>query len=80
MSSLLAGDCPAVLGIVFDRLYVLRNQLVHGGATWNSSVNRAQVRDGTAILAALLPSLIETMVDHPELEFGSVLYPVLESP
>ena len=80
MSSLLAGDCPAVLGIVFDRLYVLRNQLVHGGATWNSSVNRAQVRDGTAILAALLPILIETMLDHPELEFGSVLYPVLESP
>lgn len=30
------------------RLYVLRNQLVHGSATWNSSANRAKVRDGTA--------------------------------
>jgi hypothetical protein len=25
-----------ILAMVFDRLYVLRNQLVHGGATWNS--------------------------------------------
>lgn len=28
-----------ILSILFDRLYVLRNQLVHGGATWNSDVN-----------------------------------------
>lgn len=35
-----------ILSIVFDRLYVLRNQLVHGGATWNSRVNSEQVRDG----------------------------------
>ena len=43
-------DTGAILSTLFDRLYVLRNQLVHGGATWNSSVNRAQVRDGAAIL------------------------------
>ena len=41
-----AGDTAKVLSFVFDRLYVLRNQLVHGGSTWNSGVNRAQVRDG----------------------------------
>lgn len=41
-----AGDTARVLSFVFDRLYVLRNQLVHGGATWNGGVNRAQVRDG----------------------------------
>lgn len=29
-----------VLAIVFERLYVLCNQLVHGGATWNSVANR----------------------------------------
>src|SRR5262245_27967346 len=38
-------DTSRILLVVFDRLYVLRNQLVHGGATWNSSINRAQVRD-----------------------------------
>ena len=77
MQSVLAGDCATVLGIVFDRLYVLRNQLVHGGATWNSTVNRAQVRDGAAILAVLVPILVEIMLDHPELDFGAILYPVI---
>src|SRR3546814_5720700 len=38
-------DTPRILSILFDRLYVLRNQLVHGGSTWNSDVNRAQVRE-----------------------------------
>src|SRR3546814_8730893 len=39
------GDSTRVLSFVFDRLYVLRNQLVHGGSTWNSTVNRAQVQE-----------------------------------
>jgi predicted metal-dependent hydrolase len=45
-----------ILSTLFDRLYALRNQLVHGGATWSSSVNRDQVRDGAAVLGSLLPS------------------------
>ena len=32
-----------ILNTLFDRLYVLRIQLMHGGATWQGSVNRAQV-------------------------------------
>lgn len=44
------GDSVKVLSFMFDRLYVLRNQLVHGGATSNSRVNRAQMRDAAAIL------------------------------
>jgi hypothetical protein len=35
-STLNEGDTSRLLAIVFDRLYVLRNQLVHGGSTWNS--------------------------------------------
>lgn len=66
-----------VLGIVLDRLYVLRNQLIHGGATWNSRVNRAQVRDGVNLMEALVPLIIEFMLDHPELDFGGIAYPVL---
>lgn len=41
--------------VLFDRLYVLRNQLVHGGATWNSAASRAQVHDDAAVLGCLLP-------------------------
>jgi hypothetical protein len=50
-----------VLSFVFDRLYVLRNQLVHGGSTWNSGINRTQVRDGTAILGFLMPVFADLM-------------------
>ena len=77
MHALLAQRTDVVLEIVFDRLYVLRNQLVHGGATWNSQVNRAQVRDGANILGELLPVIVDLMLDHPDRDFGETLYPVL---
>jgi hypothetical protein len=71
------GHTDTVLSIVIDRLYVLRNQLVHGGATWNSSINRAQVKDGAQILLAIVPIVIELMLDHPAEDFGAILYPVV---
>jgi hypothetical protein len=64
--------------VVFDRLYVLRNQLVHGGSTWNSSVNRDQVRDGAAVLGTLLPIFIDIMMDNPYRDWGRPFYPVVE--
>lgn len=77
LASVVAGDTVTVLSIVFDRLYVLRNQLVHGGATWSSAVNRAQVKDGAAIMLAVIPTLIDLMLEHPEIDFGEILYPVI---
>lgn len=71
-------NTPVVLSILFDRLYVLRNQLVHGGATWNSQANRAQVRDGAALLGHLLPVFIDLMMDHPEEDWAMPMYPVVE--
>jgi len=40
LATMKQNDTVTVLSIVFDRLYVLRNQLVHGGSTWNSDTNR----------------------------------------
>ena len=77
-SAFKSGDTPKVLDCVFGRLYMLRNQLVHGGATWNSGVNRAQVRDGAEILATLMPIFVEIMMDHPEADWGRPFYPVVE--
>jgi hypothetical protein len=71
-------DTPRILSVIFDRLYVLRNQLIHGGATWNSSANRDQVRDGAAVLGWLLPIFIDIMMDHPEHEWGMPNYPVVD--
>lgn len=71
-------DTARILAILFDRLYVLRNQLVHGGATWNSDVNRAQVRDGAALLGCLLPIFIDLMMDNPAHEWPMPHYPVID--
>lgn len=71
-------DTGRLLSIVFDRLYVLRNQLVHGGATWNSSVNRRQVIDGSAVLGTLLPVFIDIMMDSPSHDWGRPFYPVVK--
>ncbi len=76
--ALVGQDTLIVLTTLFDRLYVLRNQLMHGGATWSSSVNRAQVRDGAAILAFLLPLFIDLMMDNPDLPWGKAHYPVVD--
>ncbi len=72
------SDTPRVLSFVFDRLYVLRNQIVHGGSTWNSSVNRAQVHDGAAILGFLMPVFVDLMMDNPGNGWGKPFYPVVE--
>lgn len=71
-------DTVRILSILFDRLYVLRNQLVHGGATWNSDVNRDQVRDGASLLGCLLPLFIDLMMDNPDQEWPMPNYPVVE--
>ena len=64
-----------ILSMLFDRLYTLRKQLVHGGATWNSSVNRQQVRDGAEILGTLVPVMAELMMSNPHEDWGPPAYP-----
>lgn len=71
-------DTPMVLAIVFNRLYTLRNQLVHGGATWNSAINREQLQSCTDLMGKLVPLVIEIMLDHPETIWGDAVYPVVE--
>jgi len=51
---------------------------VHGGATWNSDVNRDQVRDGASLLGCLLPIFIDLMMDNPGHEWPMPNYPVVE--
>lgn len=68
---------PAVLGVLFNRIYTLRNQLVHGGATWNGSVNRNQLRDCCNLLGKLVPLIILLMLDNPDTLWGEACYPVV---
>ena len=56
---------------------MLRNQLVHGGATWNGTVNRSQVTDGAAVLANLVPVFINIIMDNPDHDCGKSFYPII---
>ena len=76
--ALRARNTVEVLSLVFDRLYVLRSQLVHGGATWNSRVNQDQVRDGAAILAFLMPVFVDVMMNNRGEDWRRPFYPVVE--
>lgn len=76
-NALASSGSPTLLGIVFNRIYTLRNQILHGGATWNSAVNRAQLQDCVNLLFKLVPVIIELMLDHPDTTWGAPCYPVI---
>jgi hypothetical protein len=72
-------DTGKFLAIVFERLYTLRNQLIHGSATWNSSINRNQLRDGAKIMGRIVPAIVAIMLDNNPRLLGSPAYPVIRS-
>lgn len=72
-------DTAMVLSRVFAGLYTLRNQLVHGGATWSGRVNREQVQLGAQILGDVVPRILELMRRHPEAQWGRPPYPPVDS-
>lgn len=78
-SALASGDTVTVLSIVFSRLYTLRNQLLHGGATYNSQVNREQLRDCTVLLSSIVPTVIELMMDGADQLWGDAVYPLIHN-
>lgn len=59
-------DTNWLLDNLFGQLYTLRNQLMHGSATWQSSLNRDTVEDGTNIMMHLVPVLVNLMLDNPD--------------
>jgi hypothetical protein len=78
MMFLMEKKVPELLGVVLDRLYVLRNQLMHGGATWNSKINRQQVKDACSIMLTLMPLIIATMMGANDENWGEIFYPVVK--
>ena len=74
--ALASEDCHKILSILFSRIYVLRNQLFHGNATWNSAVNRQQVADCSKLLAHLVPVFLMIMMNVPNEKWGQLNYPL----
>ena len=71
-------DTASVLSIVLFRLYTLRNQLMHGGATWSGSTNRDQLRDAPRMMEKLVPAIIHIMMDASGEVWGDPVYPVVD--
>ena len=70
----------SVLEIVFRRLYVLRNQIFHGGATFGTGWGKDQVRQGSRLMASLVPAVLDIMradiEANPDTDiWGKVAYP-----
>ncbi|MFT4746222.1 MAG: hypothetical protein ACI8XG_000292, partial [Congregibacter sp.] len=63
-----------IIELVMTRL-TLRNQIMHGGATLNSNVNRSQLNDGVNLLGKLVSIIIVVMMDNPHALRGEG-YPV----
>lgn len=71
-------NIEGLLEIVLERLYTLRNQLIHGGATFNSKLNRSQLKDACNIMQLLVPIIIDIMLDNGEHDWGEIAYPVVK--
>ncbi|MCR4874749.1 MAG: hypothetical protein K5923_03270 [Clostridia bacterium] len=68
-------DDVELLDYLFTLMSLLRNQIFHGLATYNSSVNREQLKSGVTILEALIPILIEIVLENDDVDWGEVSYP-----
>lgn len=67
---------PRVLvSTIFNRLCVLRNQLMHGSATHNSSKNRNALNRGIGVMERFLPVCIDLMLKNPRKDWGAPRYP-----
>jgi len=66
----------AVLQELFERVYVLRQQIFHGAATCGSRVNRHTLKMGARVLSSIVPVMIEIMITSgPDVDWGEVCYP-----
>lgn len=53
-----------VLSQIFDRLYVLRCQIMHGAATSGSALNRKTLRECSCLLQQLVPAIITIVMER----------------
>ena len=72
-------DTADILMMVYERIYTLRNQIFHGGATFGSKVNRLQLKSALGILADTIPVFLVVMLKHPnETVWGRPYYPLVK--
>ena len=78
-TALANNDTTTVLSIILSRLYVLRNQIMHGGATYGSGANRQQLADCSALMLDIVPLFIELMMAGQNQLWGDAAYPLIDN-
>lgn len=68
-----------ILTFLFTRLNTLRNQILQGGVSYNSVVNRRYIADGCNILSMLIPIFMFILLENAEqLDTEKPFYPVMQ--
>jgi hypothetical protein len=70
-------DIEELMEIVLERLYTLRNSIIHGGSKFGSSLNRPQLEDACKIMQLLVPIIIDIMIENFDHDWGEIAYPVV---
>ena len=74
-AALLGKTSPIfILSVIFDRMYVLRNQILHGAATYQGNINRPQIKSARILIQALLPIFIEIVLTNEDTNWGQINY------
>lgn len=71
-------NIEGLLEIILERLYTLRNSIVHGGSTFNSKLNRSQLKDACNIMQLLVPIIIDIILENSLHDWGEIAYPVVK--
>lgn len=58
-------DTFSLLWIIFNRLDVAQSQILRGGSTYNSALNRKQLQDICRIFGAILSAFIYILLENP---------------
>lgn len=68
-----------ILTFLFARLNTLRNQILQGGVSYNSVVNRRYIADGCNILSMLIPIFMFILLENAgQLDTEKPFYPVMQ--
>lgn len=69
-----------ILDRLFDRIYFLRCQLVHGAATYNGSLNRTSIRRCSQAMDHAIRAFLMIWINHgSDEDWGIMCYPPLRS-
>ena len=74
------GNWLRILDRLFERIYFIRCQLVHGASTYNSSLNRTAIRHCSQAMDHLLRAFLLVWInDGCEEDWGIMCYPPLRA-